>query len=161
MLLFSKHPKTFLAFSAVIAMGAFSACGGSSDSSQVKSETDSSTTVAAAVSPAVDAGQLAKVVCDDSPSRMDADAERYTQESWQCSYKGESVRIDIYKSADEQATANQVVSDFYKSSGDEKALADLPLLCGSNWGIGVDFNETRDALIASLSSNGFKSSTCD
>ena len=141
-------------------MGTFTACGGSSNSSQVKSETDSSTTVTAAVSPAVDAGQLAKVVCDANPSRMDADAERYTQESWQCTYKDESVRIDTYKSGDEQAIANQAVLNFYKSSGDEKALADLPLICGSNWGIGVDFNETRDALISSLSSNGFKSSTC-
>ncbi len=155
-----KPSKTFIAISLLLAAGMFSACGGSSDSSQVKSETDPSTTVAASVSPAVDTDQLAKVVCDDSPSRMDADAERYTQESWQCSYKDESVRIDIYESADEQAVANQAVLDFYKSSGDEKALTDLPLICGANWGIGVDSNETRDALIASLSSNGIKSSTC-
>lgn len=153
--------KSLVAFFGLLAMCTLSACGGSSDSSQVKSETDSSTTVAASTNPEVDANQLAKVVCDDNPSRMDADAERYTQESWQCSRNGESVRIDLYKSADEQAAANQAVLDFYKSSGDPKTLADLPIICGPDWGIGVDFNETRDALITLLSSNGFESSTCN
>ena len=156
-----KRSKTFIAISLLLAAGTFAACGGSSDSAQLKNETNSSTTVAASTSPEVDANQLAKVVCDDSPSRMDADAERYTQESWQCSRNGESVRIDLYASGEEQATANQAVLDFYKSSGDEKMLADLPLICGSNWGIGVDFNETRDALISSLATNGFESSTCN
>ena len=156
-----KRSKTFIAISLLLAAGTFAACGGSSDSAQLKNETNSSTTVAASTSPEVDANQLAKVVCDDSPSRMDADAERYTQESWQCNHNGESVRIDLYASGEEQATANQAVLDFYKSSGDEKMLADLPLICGSNWGIGVDFNETRDALISSLATNGFESSTCN
>jgi len=92
---------------------------------------------------------------------MGADAEKYTKESWQCSHKGESVRIDIFESDEQQAEANQVVLDFYEASGDKKDLSELPGVCGSKWALGVDFNETRDSLISLLADNGLEASTCN
>jgi hypothetical protein len=92
---------------------------------------------------------------------MGTEAEQYTKESWQCDHKGESVRIDIFESDKQQAEAKQVVLDFYEASGDKKALSELPLVCGSNWALGIDFNETRDYLITLLTANRLEASICN
>jgi hypothetical protein len=46
------------------------------------------------------------------------------------------------------------VLDYDKSLGDSRALFDLPIGCGAQWGFGVDSNETRDALIGALNKVG-------
>jgi len=91
---------------------------------------------------------------------MTPDAEKFTKESWQCKHKGESLRIDIYSSSEQQTNANQTVLDYYKGMNDNRALSELPILCGDNWAIGSDFNETRDALIVLLHQNGYTASAC-
>ncbi len=108
----------------------------------------------------VSAQALAAVVCSDTPIRMDKSAELYTKESWNCTASGEKARIDLYADAAQQQKAAQVLLDFYKSSGDNRTLADLPIVCGTGWAIGVDFNETRDALIPKLVAAGFDASIC-
>ena len=158
-----KNSRKFAVITCALAISALSACGGSSDSSsstEPAKSADTSPSSSEKVIKEVTADQLSKLVCDANPSRMGGDAEKYTKESWQCDHKGESVRIDIYESDEQQAEANQVVLDFYEASGDKKALSDLPLVCGSKWALGVDYNETRDSLISLLSANGLEASTC-
>lgn len=104
--------------------------------------------------------QLADVVCAVPPTRMDDAAEVYTQESWTCSYNDEQVRIDLYTTEDQMAEAARVTLDVYASSGDNRTLAELPVICGSKWTIGVDFNDTRDALIPELVNAGIPASIC-
>lgn len=147
-----------------IALTALPACGGSSNSSnssETANSTDTSVPISQNANKEVTVDQLSKLICAANPTRMGAEAEQYTKESWQCDHKGESVRIDIYESDKQQAEANQVVLDFYEASGDKKALSDLPLVCGSKWALGVDFNETRDSLITLLTANGLEASTCN
>jgi hypothetical protein len=109
---------------------------------------------------AVNLDTVAAVLCEDAPERMSADAEVYTDASFNCTHAGEGVRIDFYESADQQVTANQAVRDFYASTGDNRELSELPMGCGDLWGFGVDFNETRDALIDALSQAGIEAALC-
>ncbi len=159
-----KCSNKFVVITCALAIGALPACGGSSKSSsstEAAESTNTSPPSSEMVVEDITVDQLSKLVCDASPSRMGADAEKYTEESWQCSYKGESVRIDIFESDEQQAEAKQVVLDFYEASGDKKDLSELPVVCGSKWALGVDFNETRDSLISLLAANGIEASTCN
>jgi hypothetical protein len=161
---FSKASNKFVVITVALTLSALSACGGSSNSSN-SSETENSTGTSAPSSQnaneEVTVDQLSKLICAANPTRMGAEAEQYTKESWKCDHKGESVRIDIFESDKQQAEANQVVMDFYEASGDQKPLSELPLVCGSKWTLGVDFNETRDSLITLLATNGLEASTCN
>ncbi len=161
---FSNASNKFAVITVALTLGALSACGGSSNSSNSSAATNSTDTSAPGSQNAIEevsVDQLSKLICDATPARMGAEAEQYTKESWQCDHKGESVRIDIFESDEQQAEANQVVLDFYEASGDKKALSELPLVCGSQWALGVDFNETRDSLITLLATNGLEASTCN
>lgn len=103
---------------------------------------------------------LAGLVCADTPTRMGPEAETHTQESWTCNRNSEKVRIDLYSDDAQQATAGQIVLDYFASIGDDRTLAELPLICGTLWAIGIDFNETRDLLIDQLVSAGLDAHTC-
>ena len=111
-----------------------------------------------AVRPTIEA--LAAVVCTTPAKRMSADSEQYTDESWNCRHDDEDVRIDLFADADQARKANDVLVHFYRSSGDKRSLAELPLICGHLYSIGVDTNETRDDLIGKLRTAGFRASTC-
>ena len=164
MLNFSKASNKFAMITVALTLSTLSACGGtsnSSNSSETPNSTDSSVLSSQNANEELSVGQLSKLICDANPTRMGAEAEQYTKESWQCNHKGESVRIDIYESDKQEAEANQVVLDFYEASGDKKALSELPLVCGSTWALGVDFDETRDSLITLLVANGLEASTCN
>jgi len=95
---FSNASNKFTVITVALTLSALSACGGSSNSSN-SSETANSTDTSAPSSQnaneEVAVGQLSKLMCDANPTRMGAEAEQYTKESWQCNHKGESVRIDI------------------------------------------------------------------
>jgi len=108
----------------------------------------------------VTAEAIGKVICDSKATRMSSDAELYTTESWECKRGKDTLRIDIFGSSEEQNQANQVVLDYYKGFGDTRSLADLGIICGEKWGIGTDYQETRDALVALLNENGIASSPC-
>lgn len=159
-----KQPATGFAVSILLVIFAVSGCGSSTSNSaksaQVSDSVQSTTTNSAANSDSASAAKLGKIVCDATATRMASDAEKFTQESWQCKHKGESLRIDIYSSSEQQAKANQAVLDYYKGMNDNRALSELPLICGNNWAIGIDLNETRDGLIVLLNQNGLTSSTC-
>lgn len=161
MFIFSNASNKFTVITVAIALTALSACGGSLNSSETANSTDTSAPSSQNASEDVTVDQLSNLICAANPTRMGTEAEQYTKESWQCDHKGESVRIDIFESDKQQAEAKQVVLDFYEASEDKKALSELPLVCGSNWALGVDFNETRDSLITLLTANGLEASTCN
>jgi hypothetical protein len=105
--------------------------------------------------------QLAAVLCAERPTRMSRDAERYTAESWQCAGGYGKVRIDLYAGEDQQRAAGVAVIDFYRAAGDQRSLAELPLLCGVGWGAGFDFNTSRDEALAALGAAGLAVMLCD
>lgn len=109
---------------------------------------------------AVSAAQLGAVVCSDPPQRMGVDAEVYTAESWTCAHDGEHVRVDVYMDKTQQQGAAKILTDFYKSAGDNRSLGDLPLVCGTLWSIGVDSNTTRDQFIQALTTAGLAAQHC-
>lgn len=140
-----------------------SSCGGgSTDNAETTVASDSS--LADDNTPSgeaeITAEVLAAQVCTSPLTRMDGEAETFTESSWNCSFAGEQVRIDMFESESQKEVAKGVTRDFYRSMGDNRSLAELPVLCGETWTVGVDFNETRDALIAKLSSAGLSVSTC-
>lgn len=110
--------------------------------------------------PTGDVTSLSTLVCVDEPVRMSPDAEKYTEESWTCTGTDDDLRIDIYRNSEQQVSAAVALTDFYRSLGDERALSELPLICGDLWGIGTNYNETRDELITQLNEAGFAASTC-
>src|SRR6187200_3142228 len=93
------------------------------------------------------ATDVAAVVCDDKANRMGADAEALTAESYQCTSGGEQARIDMYESDEQMNQAQQAVSDFYESTGDQRGLDELPVVCGERFSVGLDSNGQRDAVI--------------
>ncbi len=103
---------------------------------------------------------LVSLACETAAQRMGPEAEQFTKESYECSRKGEQVRIDLFESIAEQTKAAKIVLDYYESVGDPRALKELPLICGDRWVIGVDFNETRDALIDLFVGRGIAAATC-
>jgi len=149
----------------IVAVG----CAKSADESVLPSsiaDPDSSSTDSIVTDPILESDEksllekLAEVVCSNSPNRMDSAAEVYTDESWNCSYGNEQVRIDLYTDEQQMDRAAQATLDFYASMGDNRTLGDLPVICGENWNIGIDFNETRDALIDALVAVGIAATTC-
>lgn len=106
------------------------------------------------------AQELAAVVCTTLPERMSPEAEIFTDESWTCLHNGEQVRIDLYGDDDQMTKAEQFVLDLYRSSGDNRSLAELPLVCGSKWTVGFDLNEARDVLTLLLEGAGIEVSDC-
>lgn len=103
---------------------------------------------------------ISAVLCDGAPERASSEAEVYTKASYYCIHGSEGVRIDFYESSEQQVAANKVVLDYYASLGDPRTLADLPIGCGALWTFGVDFNETRDVLIAALNASGLPAARC-
>jgi len=109
---------------------------------------------------AASVGALAAVVCDDDPVRLGGDAEIFTQESWRCSRASEGIRMDLYESDSQQDEAFRTVESLYVEMGDPRSLSELPVACGDGWSIGVDFNATRDQLIAELNEAGVTAGLC-
>ena len=103
---------------------------------------------------------IAGVVCDDAAKRIAGDPEA-PNGSWECTKKAEHVRIDFYVDEAEQQKAKEQLLAFYKDAGDNRSLAELPIICGPRFGIGTDTNATRDALIAELNGAEIAASICD
>jgi hypothetical protein len=158
--LISKYLDNFVVITCALAISALPACGSTSNSS---SFTDARVTSSRSSEVNVEEStvdQLGKLVCDARPSRMGADTEKHTKQSWRCNHKGEAVRIDIYESNQQRTEASQTVLDVYPENENKKALSDLLLICGSKWVMGVDYNEAQDSLVTFLSIIGLKVSTC-
>lgn len=128
-------------------------------STDAPADTDVETTTSASP-PAITAAGLAEVICGSEPVRMDAAAEAFTMESWTCDRAGERARIDLYTDEEQRVAGGQIVLDFYASSGDPRSLAELPLVCGPTWTVGVEFNETRDAARSELAAAGVQVIDC-
>jgi len=93
---------------------------------------------------------LAASACDDDPSRMDASAEAFTHESWQCSRGDEELRIDLFTDAGQHDDALEMTLSFYEDGGDERGLDELPFVCGDDWSIAAQSNALRDELLHEL-----------
>ena len=105
-------------------------------------------------------GAISAVVCDNAPTRLGADAEVLTEQSWKCAKGGEQIRIDLYANDAEQQAAQTQILAFYRGAGDKRSLAELPIVCGMRFGVGSDTNASRDAFITALTSAGIAASTC-
>ena len=103
---------------------------------------------------------ILETACENSPVRMGSEAEVLTEQSWKCSFEGEKIRVDLYQSAAQLKAANAAVEQFYRDSGDTRTLADLPLVCGDDWGVGLSSNENRDTLIVYLQGEGISAGPC-
>ena len=117
-----------------------------------------STTRAPLTRPPIDV--IVGLVCDDAATRLAGDPEA-PNGSWECTKNAEDVRIDFYVDDAEHDRAKEQLLASYRSAGDNRSLAELPLICGPRFGIGTDTNVTRDALIADLAAAEIKASTCD
>jgi len=49
--------------------------------------------------------QIAQLICDATPERMDAEAEMFTKTSWMCTFGDDQVRIDEYEDEDQMEEA--------------------------------------------------------
>jgi len=156
---------SLLCATALFAIG----CGNGDDSSEAAPATVDTTSPAppsttATTSPsateAVSVDALAVVVCDDDPVRLGAEAEILTRESWRCSRASEAIRLDLYESDSQQDEAFRAVESLYVDMGDPRSRSELPVACGDGWSIGVDFNATRDQLLAELNGAGVTAGLC-
>jgi len=103
---------------------------------------------------------IAEVLCDEAPTRMGADAELLTAESWRCARGGESIRVDLFQDPAQQDEALAEIAGVYSDMGDSRALSELPIVCGDAWIVGVDFNSTRDEAIVELTEAAIPASLC-
>ena len=110
--------------------------------------------------PSPEPAPILEAACENSPTRMGPEAEVLTEQSWECSFEGEKIRVDLHQSAAQLKAANAAVEQFYRDSGDTRTLADLPLVCGEDWGVGLSSNENRDNLIVYLQSEGIAAGLC-
>lgn len=115
------------------------------------------TTEGQATRPPIDV--IAGLVCDDAAKRLSGDPEA-PNGSWECTKNGEHVRIDFYVDEAEQQKAREQLLASYRDAGDNRSLAELPVVCGSRFGIATDTNATRDAVIDDLNAAEIKASTC-
>lgn len=112
------------------------------------------------VSEAVSATAIAQVLCDEAPTRMGADAEVLTAESWRCARGGRGIRVDLFQDLAQQDEALAVMAGVYSDMGDSRALSELPIVCGHAWMVGVAFNSTRDEAIVELTEAAIPASLC-
>lgn len=117
-----------------------------------------STTQVPLTRPPVDV--IVGLACDGAATRLTGDPEA-PNGSWECTKNAEHVRIDFYADDAEQQAAEEQLLAFYRKAGDNRPLAELPIICGPRFGIATDTTATRDALIAALMAAEIKVPTCE
>ncbi len=127
-------------------------CGGS-DATSDESEVTQSIEVAGV------AGAISKVVCEPLSSLWQKSPSE-NKESWQCKRKGTQIDLDIYVSQAAKKLASDEALSLLGVTGSERTWADTPILCGTEWTMGVADIKTRDELITELNVAGVSASTC-
>ena len=127
-------------------------CGGS-DATSDESEVTQSIEVAGV------AGSIAKVVCEPLSSLMQK-SPSINKESWQCERSGKQIEFDVYVSQAAKKLASDEALSLLGVTGSERTWADTPILCGTEWTMGVADIKTRDELITELNVAGVSASTC-
>jgi len=105
------------------------------------------------------AGDIAEVVCD-SPQKLIQKSVSETKVAWRCEHQGEGVDLDIYVSQAAKQTASDDALALLGTDSTSQSWVNTPILCGSDWTMGVADLATRDALIAELNDAGVAASTC-
>jgi len=105
------------------------------------------------------AGEIAEVVCD-SPQKLSQKSVSETKVAWRCEHQGEGVDLDIYVSQAAKQTASDDALALLGTDSTSQSWVNTPILCGSDWTMGVADLATRDALIAELNAAGVAASTC-
>ncbi|MFM7819498.1 MAG: hypothetical protein ACKPAF_01385, partial [Actinomycetota bacterium] len=80
--------------------------------------------------------------------------------AWRCEHQGECVDLDIYVSQAAKQTASDDALALLGTDSTSQSWVNTPILCGSDWTMGVADLATRDALIAELNAAGVAASTC-
>jgi hypothetical protein len=127
-------------------------CGGSDSTSDVPVDSDF-------IAPAGVAGDIAKVVCEPLTSLWQKSPSE-NKESWQCKRDGKQVDFDIYVSEEEKQRVSDEALALLGTTGSDQTWADTPILCGTEWTMGVADLKTRDALIVDLNEAGVDAATC-
>lgn len=104
-------------------------------------------------------GDIAEVVCD-SPQKLSQKSVSETKVAWRCEHQGEGVDLDIYVSQAAKQTASDDALALLGTDSTSQSWVNTPILCGSDWTMGVADLATRDALIAELNAAGVAASTC-
>src|SRR5581483_4095329 len=86
------------------------------------------------------------VVCDDASAPVDSRAEGWSGRSWKCTKHGEPVRIDFYDNDAGGRKAKDAFVAGFRGRADNRSLAQLPIVCGNEFGIEAQTVGTRDAL---------------
>lgn len=105
------------------------------------------------------AGEIVEVVCD-SPQKLSQKSVSETKVAWRCEHQGEGVDLDIYVSQAAKQTASDDALALLGTDSTSQSWVNTPILCGSDWTMGVADLATRDALIAELNAAGVAASTC-
>ena len=82
------------------------------------------------------------------------------KESWQCERDNKQIDFDIYVSEEEKQRVSDEALALLGTTGSDQTWADTPILCGTEWTMGVADLKTRDALIADLNEAGVDAATC-
>ena len=127
-------------------------CGGNDSVSDVPVDSDF-------IAPEGVAGEIAKVVCEPLSSLWQKSGSE-NKESWQCKRDDKQVDFDVYVSEEEKQQVSDEALALLGTTGSEQTWADTPILCGTNWTMGVADLKTRDALIDALNSAGVTAATC-
>ena len=127
-------------------------CGGSNSSSDASSD-------ALPIEATGIAGSIAEVVCEPLSS-LAQKSDSKNKESWQCKRNEKQVNFDIYISQFAKQKASDEALSLLGVTGSTQTWADTPILCGTEWTMGVDDIKTRDALIAKLNAAGVSAATC-
>ena len=102
---------------------------------------------------------ILEAICDNEPTRVNG-GEPSAKESWDCEFEGNSVRVALFASPADLNSANEAIKQYYEEFEDNRSLAELPMLCGSNWRAGFNFNSERDSLLQTLQSAGVEAGLC-
>ncbi|MFM7829200.1 MAG: hypothetical protein ACKO92_05115 [Actinomycetota bacterium] len=105
------------------------------------------------------AGEIVEVVCD-SLQKLSQKSVSETKVAWRCEHQGEGVDLDVYVSQAAKQTASDDALALLGTDSTSQSWVNTPILCGSDWTMGVADLATRDALIAELNAAGVAASTC-
>ena len=131
-------------------------CGGSDASTRESSDVSVSSESIEATGVA---GAISKVVCEPLSS-LSQKSPSENKESWQCKRKGKQIDLDIYVSQAAKQLASDEALSLLGVTGSERTWADTPMLCGTEWTMGVADIKTRDELITELNAADVSASTC-
>jgi hypothetical protein len=102
---------------------------------------------------------ILEAICDTEPAKVNG-GEPSAKESWDCEFEGEPVRVALFSSPADLNSANEAIKQYYEEFDDSRSLAELPMLCGSDWRAGFNFNSERDSLLQTLQSAGVEAGLC-